>query len=461
MTNPRTVLLVCRRPDHGRRDLLWRYARHRWMRDHPDWPIFEGEHLDGPFNRSAAINAAARDAGDWDVAVVIDADVVIDPEQVRVAVHNAHHTGRLTFPYQRYVPLGEQITNEILDRGTDRDWVKGVDRRHGVMDARVGKAHVSSVVVVPRRLWDDVGGFDERFEGWGCEDVAFAHACDAVGGGIDRIDGDVFHLWHPPSKERDLRSPLYLAGSRLAARYHRYTTRDDMLAFLARRDDPTVDDEILMVVVGNGRRELLSDAIRSATRHVTGPIAERVIVDDTGDPGYQEWLRHEFPTFRVEATRRRGYDVAMQTVWRVARKAALPWVFTMEEDFTFNRDVDLAAMTRVLASNPHLTQMALRRQPWFPKEVEAGGIIERHPDRYTDRSSSDGNWLEHSVFWTTNPQVTPLQIILDHPWPSGADSERRFGRAVNRRGRLSGYWGKRTDDPWITHHGYERVGTRY
>ena len=50
------------------RDALWVFCRPWWHDRFPDWPIIEGHHVTGLFNRAAAVNAAARLAGDWDVA---------------------------------------------------------------------------------------------------------------------------------------------------------------------------------------------------------------------------------------------------------------------------------------------------------------------------------------------------------------------------------------------------------
>jgi hypothetical protein len=60
---------------------------------------------------------------------------------------------------------------------------------------------VSSVVVMPRRLWDEMGGFDEAFSGWGYEDSAAAAAAQTLGDGIIRMPGDVWHFWHPTARE--------------------------------------------------------------------------------------------------------------------------------------------------------------------------------------------------------------------------------------------------------------------
>ena len=58
------VILVPRRDDNGPRDELWNFCRAWWEREQSHMPIVEGYHTDGLFNRSAAVNRAARLAGD-------------------------------------------------------------------------------------------------------------------------------------------------------------------------------------------------------------------------------------------------------------------------------------------------------------------------------------------------------------------------------------------------------------
>lgn len=41
-----------------------------------------------------------------------------------------------------------------------------------------------------------IGGYDQRFKGWGAEDDAFAHKCSALGLEKYRIDAELLHLHH-------------------------------------------------------------------------------------------------------------------------------------------------------------------------------------------------------------------------------------------------------------------------
>ena len=218
------AVLVPRRADGGHRDRLWEFCRKRW--ETFGWPIVEGHHDDGPFNRSAALNQAAQ--GDWDVALVIDADVVAHPPAVRDAVEVAYATGRMVVSHDDRVMLNRQGTDKVL-AGFDGPW----NTRQ--MVERVYTDSVSCCVAIPRAVWDEVGGFDERFEGWGYEDSAFELAAQALTGKpYIRLSSTLFHLWHQTSPEAGKDSPTRKAN---AARLDRYKAAADPIAMRALLDD--------------------------------------------------------------------------------------------------------------------------------------------------------------------------------------------------------------------------------
>lgn len=194
------AVLVPRRSDGGHRDRLWEFARAWWLRQHPDWPIFEGESPIGPFNRAAAINDAARKAGDWTVALIIDSDIIANPDAVAEIVEVAEATDRFCVSHTRRVMLDEQMTERILD-GYVGPWEQ---RRQ-----RVWTDSCSCCVAVSRTLFDKLGGFDEKFIGWGFEDSAFALLATVESGPIYYAPSTLFHLWHPESPEADHKSSTW------------------------------------------------------------------------------------------------------------------------------------------------------------------------------------------------------------------------------------------------------------
>src|SRR3972149_10738777 len=123
---PSVRFVVPWRTDGGERQKLWAFCRSWWEKGCSDFEVVEGQAPEGPFSRAAAINDGAQ--GDWEVAVVLDADVLAAPDQVAQAVSGAKRTGRLTLAFERFVGLIPAMTKRIL-AGYEGDWTVG--RRDG------------------------------------------------------------------------------------------------------------------------------------------------------------------------------------------------------------------------------------------------------------------------------------------------------------------------------------------
>lgn len=228
----RAVILVPRRDDDGWRDKLWAHCKQIWLEKYPDMEMFEGYHNEGPFNRSYAINRASEMAGDWDVALIIDSDTISDPECVRKALDLAIQSGGLVVAHTHRHMLTESATRRIL-AGDQGNW-----KRSGMVK-KTWRDSVSCAVAVSRKSWDIVGGFDERFVGWGFEDTAFHIAIEAISGlPVQTIPGDCFHLHHPVSPETSRTSFTYKRNHSLKRRYEAVRWQPErILRLLGQVDD--------------------------------------------------------------------------------------------------------------------------------------------------------------------------------------------------------------------------------
>lgn len=241
------VILVPRRAGVPERDEAWAWILERWRRELPDVPVFIGTHDDeGPFNRSVAVNEAARDAGDWKVAVIADADSFCGTDQVIAAVNTAARTGLMTIAFTRFCYLSQEGSQRVMG-GFVGSWERLIHHKF--------RGGCSSMLAVRRDLWDRVDGFDERFSGWGEEDVAFSIACQTYGprrtdpgltkeqlrGAFHRLPGDCWHLWHPTQENADIldkanykKGPVYAANKALGDRYvaaaHDVAAMDTLIA---------------------------------------------------------------------------------------------------------------------------------------------------------------------------------------------------------------------------------------
>lgn len=220
---------------------------------------------------------------------------------------------------------------------------------------------------------------------------------------------------------------------------------------------------ISLLVMTDGRKDCISQTIPSALSMLDGPIVGRYIYDDSGDDAYRRWLFKTFPTFELLfEPERQGFGGAIRAAWNTVKNSGSDYIFHLEDDFLFNEPIPLQNMMDVLDANSHLYQMALRRQAWSTEEKAVGGVIEQHPDAYHQTDSDLGSWLEHRLYFTTNPGLYRSSLI-DIGWPDGLHSEGMFTHKIlglDPEARF-GLWGQRTDAPRVHHIGTLRVGTSY
>lgn len=219
---------------------------------------------------------------------------------------------------------------------------------------------------------------------------------------------------------------------------------------------------IALLVITDGRRDCIEATLTSAAAMLPG-ITERWIYDDSGDPDNWDWLAETFPDYQLIAREeRQGFGGAIRAAWEhLRRNSRAAFVFHLEDDFTFNSPVPIDEMWKILVAKPSLAQVALRRQAWNEAERRAGGVIEANPSAYVEHVRNGHRWLEHNVFFTTNPCLYRRDLIENHDWPDGPNSEGRFTIRLRDSGFRFAYLGGVEDAEHVTHIGTHRAGTGY
>ncbi len=227
---------------------------------------------------------------------------------------------------------------------------------------------------------------------------------------------------------------------------------------------------VAVLVMTDGRDSYLDRSVQSIEKKLRGPIQGLYMHDDTGDDAYRARLAEAYPDYvQIGEGPRRGFGGAISWAWQwLASNGSASFVWHAEADFVYNHDVDLNAMIRVLNGQPHLAQMALRRQAWAPAEIAAGGVVEQHPEAYTDCADGESAWLSSRIFYTTNPSLIRRSLV-GRGWPDVPHSESAFTQHLLRVGTPEatpeqvrfGYWGARDSGTWVQHIGDERAGHGY
>ena len=194
---------------HRRRS--FRYVRD-WYDQHGYPVLVEAGDADDTFTRASAINAAIARSG-ADIIVQSDPDSLVSAMALHIAILEAAAGDGLVVAHTRYLYLHQSATDAVIAGGRDLADLGPAD-----CDT-YGKGGLGNVVVFRRTTWEQVSGFDERFGLWGGDDAAFAYACEAMVAPTRRIDGDMWHLWHPRLPQSEPGGPGYADQFALLAQY--------------------------------------------------------------------------------------------------------------------------------------------------------------------------------------------------------------------------------------------------
>ena len=191
--------------DNARRSEIFDWVLPYWRNEMPESEFLIIDNADVPFHKTKAINEGARQAH-GDVFVIMDADCYMDPNILRHCVseiRREREAGHKLWyiPYRRFFRLTEEASNRLLS-SSPFDPIRFPDPPPanelvaGGETASSGHYWGALIQVMPREAFIITGGMDERFQGWGGEDVSFMHAVDTLWAKHKTYNGPVFHIWH-------------------------------------------------------------------------------------------------------------------------------------------------------------------------------------------------------------------------------------------------------------------------
>lgn len=158
--------------------------------------IVIGEGVEQPFNRSRARNKAVE-ATKREALLILDADTFIPSSSILAGVEALDAGSSWVIPYNTYYNLNQRKTDEIY--ASESTETLDVEPVRGEYEHRI-LSWAGALMVKTSDYWK-VGGYDERFYGWGWEDVAFRVIADHELGAHERVGSFVSHLWHPRPQE--------------------------------------------------------------------------------------------------------------------------------------------------------------------------------------------------------------------------------------------------------------------
>jgi predicted glycosyltransferase involved in capsule biosynthesis len=247
-----SIIIPFREPkttDVRTRNLAW--LKHYWKVNLPGAELIIGDDPDTsrPFSKSVAINrAVAHSKGD--VLVLVDADGFLDADSVIHCAESIRHARKRGFklwfvPYRKFYRLTDPATIRMLNSNPMKPHVfpEPMPKEDiiGGTDPKVAHWHGALIQIMPREAFETVGGWDERFSGWGGEDHAAMRAMDTLYGPHKTLPGKVLHFWHPMISRNGTTSQVNwkermwegqdtpVANSKLCARYYQAYLKPELM----------------------------------------------------------------------------------------------------------------------------------------------------------------------------------------------------------------------------------------
>jgi hypothetical protein len=197
-----------------------------WYRSNlPEAEIVYSDSNYKKFNLSAARNAGAEQLLHCDIIIHNDADSIPDIDSLRKGIEETFKTGLFCNPYDRYT---------ILDRRNTKRVLNGLTSHRDAPAIYIPNSCSGTVITTPK-TWELIGKFDERFLGWGYEDVAIQVAHKAITGhDFLIIPGNLYGMSHVPNETKD-NAELMQNGLDLLNKYFEASkNKESMLKLISR-----------------------------------------------------------------------------------------------------------------------------------------------------------------------------------------------------------------------------------
>jgi hypothetical protein len=200
------VLIPYQESDSWRRSALGHLSSLYRCHDFP-FRVLETDRQ--PFPKAWLLNRAALEST-ADILVFNDADSLVRPGNVLAAVRAA-----LTHPGAVHAfDLYRCLTRAAIER--IHYWRHAFDLPERSFESHLTASGSHGCYAIRRECFLECGGYDERFVGWGYEDLAQEIVYQSYWPSR-RVPGELIHLWHPRAEENPGNLELWQEYCELAA----------------------------------------------------------------------------------------------------------------------------------------------------------------------------------------------------------------------------------------------------
>lgn len=216
--------------DNGPRAEAFKWIKQYYERIMPEAELCLGIIDNDKINKSKAVNLAAKKAT-REIFVIADADIVYDPKLIVKAIEVLNESAWVV-PFTEIYDIERSGTERLIQ--TEPTWPFDVKSEECTKANWIYTGFAGKLIVIPKVNFEAVGGFDERFSGWGGEDDAFSLSVQTLCGKLANVTGEIYHVWHPVSNYGT--NPNGKANLELLNRYKRASgNRKEMTNLISER----------------------------------------------------------------------------------------------------------------------------------------------------------------------------------------------------------------------------------
>jgi hypothetical protein len=171
----------------------------------------------------------------------------------------------------------------------------------------------------------------------------------------------------------------------------------------------------VVFIFHDGRDEYLRATLASFHKNVIFDYKPyKIIIDDTPDRTIDnvncvnEMMETYGINLALQHHRNIGILASVKEAWERALLNNFDFIFHQENDFTYNEQVDIKTLKKILSTDMNIVQIALRRQPVSRTELARGSVADRE---YQREITVDGfKLLKTRKLFTFNPSLYHTSI---------------------------------------------------
>jgi glycosyltransferase involved in cell wall biosynthesis len=222
----------------------------------------------GPWSRARALNAGVRGTS-TKYAITTDSDMIFSPEAVEnlLALLEVEETAVHLIQCR---DLTERFDANRAALSTLEDL-----EANSFFRPRWG---MGGMIAFRRSDFDRIGGYDERMEIYGGEDIDFAQRLTRAGlrlNWVDEPETRIFHIWHPPTRDTVAADPVQLAAQQRNREIMLHDASWVRNVNIGNRAAPAAS----VLIATRGRSKYLMDSINSSLSQTVQDV-ELIIMDD-------------------------------------------------------------------------------------------------------------------------------------------------------------------------------------